>query len=264
MTATRDGMSEPSAPSVSVCMATYNGQRWLPEQLSSILTELDVDDEVVIVDDASTDDTVQVATSFDDPRVRVVRQATNRGYVRTFEHALTLARRDIVFLSDQDDVWVPGRRDALIAALEGAEVAAGELLLHPDGRPLPHPITRRPWRLGAPGRGHRLARQLRIWMGTAPYFGCAMAVRRPYLDVALPFPAFLTESHDLWLATLSNAGGVLSHATTPTVLRRLHESNTSPSRPRGPVAVLAARIMLARCSREAVVRSRRVRAAARS
>ena len=247
----------PTGPSVSVCMAVYNGARWLTPQLDSILVELRSDDEIVIVDDASTDDSVALIEAFDDPRVRLVRQKANRGYVATFEHALSLASREVILLSDQDDVWIPGRRDLLCAAVDSAEVAASDLVLLGDGAPLPHPLTRRPWRLGRSRPSDRIRRQLTIWAGIAPYFGCAMAVRREFLSTVLPFPTFLTESHDLWIATVANAAATLEHVHSPSVQRRLHEANASPSRPRGVRAVLRARVMLVRCSIEAVRRIRR-------
>lgn len=251
-----DTTPAPSGPRVSVCMAVYNGARWLTPQLESILGELRSDDEIVIVDDASTDDSVALIEALDDPRVRMVRHDANRGYVATFEHALSLATRDVILLSDQDDVWIRGRRDLLCAAVESADVAASDLVLLGDGAPLPHPLTRRPWRLGRSRRSDRIRRQLTIWAGVAPYFGCAMAVRREFLSTVLPFPTFLTESHDLWIATAANAAAALEHVHSPSVQRRLHEANASPSRPRGVRAVLRARVMLVRCSMEAVRRTR--------
>lgn len=241
---------------VSVCMAVYNGSWWLRPQLSSILAELHPDDEVVVVDDASSDDSVTIVESFEDPRVRIFRHEHNRGYVATFEDALSRASGDVIFLADQDDVWVPGRRQVLTQALVHADVAASELVLLDGGEPLPHPLTGRPWRLRRRRRFVRLHRQLAIWAGVAPYYGCAMAVRRAFLSAVLPFPDFLTESHDLWIATVGNAAGTVADVPVATVRRRLHEANASTSRPRGPRAVLRARVMLVRCTIEAFRRGR--------
>jgi glycosyltransferase involved in cell wall biosynthesis len=229
-------------------MATYNGREYLFEQLRSILEELEADDEVIIVDDASTDDTVSVIRSIEDPRIRLHVRSVNRGYVKSFEEAMRLARGEVLMLSDQDDVWIPGRRQLFLDALRTDAVAASNLVLLGSDAPLPSPIRRRPWRL-APQKSNsrqRLRNELRILAGVAPYFGCAMALRRDVVDRVLPFPDFLVESHDLWLATFGNAHGVLRHIGQPTIRRRLHGANTSPSRPRGPRAVIAARFMLLR------------------
>ncbi len=245
---------------VSVCIATYNGERYLAHQLRSILDELTPDDEVVIVDDASTDGTLAVAEGIDDPRVRVIRQSANRGYVRTFEAAIAAATKDVVFLSDQDDEWVAGRRAALLEALGDRSIAAGDLVLLGDDAPLTSPLTRRPWRLGALPNGGSFGNELRLLAGDAPYYGCAMALRRDALELVLPFPDFLIESHDLWIATVGNTARTLAHVRRPVLRRRLHDANASAPRPRGIVKALQSRWMLVRAWAEA---RRRVRRAAR-
>lgn len=231
---------------VSVCMATYNGSRWVGEQLASILAELTDADEVVIVDDASTDDTVAVITAVGDPRITLHARAQNRGYVATFEEAMRHATGEVIFLADQDDVWIPGRRAALLAAVEHGSVAASNLVLLGSDQPLPNPITRRPWRLSSKQSGWRIRNELRILAGVMPYFGCAMALRRDAVARVLPFPSFLTESHDLWIATFANRHGEMVHVDAASIRRRIHSDNASPSRPRGIGAVLRARLLLVR------------------
>ncbi|WP_406249612.1 glycosyltransferase family 2 protein [Microbacterium sp. M] len=241
---------------VSVCMATYNGELYLREQLDSILAELEPTDEVVIVDDASSDGTVALLETYDDPRVRVFARDVNHGYVRSFEEALTRATGDVLMLSDQDDVWIPGRRALLVAALEERAVAASNLVLLSTGAPLRSPLTRRDWLLRTGGGAQRCRNQLKLLLGDAPYFGCAMAIRRDFLPVALPFPDGLRESHDLWLATVANAAGELVHVEQPTLRRRVHGENASSDRPRGILPALRSRLLLVRLWREA---RRRVR-----
>lgn len=236
-------------------MATYNGAAYVEAQLRSILDELDDADEVVVVDDASRDDTVSVVEAIADPRIRIIRQEQNRGYVKTFEHAILAARGDVIFLSDQDDEWVQGRRAALLNGLAHSDVAAGNLVLLGSEQPLRSPLTGRPWLLSA--RTSPAARLRRILMGDIPYFGCAMAIRRTFVPTIAPFPGFLIESHDLWIATVANVARTMTHVEAPVVRRRLHDTNASSPRPRDIRRVLAARWMLIRAWREA---RRRVRA----
>ncbi|WP_286120452.1 glycosyltransferase [Zhihengliuella sp. ISTPL4] len=231
---------------VSVCMATYNGERFLAPQVESILAELEPQDELVVVDDASTDGTTRVLERFNDPRIHVHAHAENRGYVRTFEEAMGRATGDVVMLSDQDDVWIPGRRALFVSALQDSAVAASNLVLLGSDDPLPNPLTRRPWRLRAAWSRQGVRNALRILAGMAPYYGCAMAVRRDAIERVLPFPAYLDESHDLWLALFGNAHGTMRHIETATIRRRIHDTNASPSRPRGITQVLRARVMLLR------------------
>ncbi|MGN6126167.1 MAG: glycosyltransferase [Humibacter sp.] len=248
--------------SVSVCMATYNGARFVEEQLRSILEQLPADGEVVVVDDASTDDTVAVVTAIGDPRIRVSVHETNQGYVATFGEALQRAGGSALLLSDQDDVWTPGRLGTLVDALQHDDVVASNLALYPDHRPLPTPFGGPDWRLSASTSTHGVRNSLGVLAGAMPYFGCAMAMSARARDWIVPFPAFLTESHDLWIALCGNAGGTMRHLDEVTVLRRLHDTNASPSRPRGPGSVLKARWMLVRAILVAGHRARRRRSAA--
>src|SRR5665647_1711453 len=110
--------SAAKTPRISVCMATYNGAPYVGEQMNSILEQLGPSDEVVVVDDASTDDTVDRLHAIGDQRVRVLESAENRGYVRGFEESLRNAHGQFILLSDQDDVWEPGRVRAIVGALE--------------------------------------------------------------------------------------------------------------------------------------------------
>ena len=252
-----------SLPTVSVCMAAYNGARYIEEQLASILEQLGPDDEVVVVDDASKDDTADVVEAVGDPRVRLVRASANRGYVRTFEAALGLARGDVVFLADQDDVWRPGRVEAMRAALGDRSVVATNLATLGSGELLVGPFGQADWHLRAADSDRPLRNVLGVLAGNRPYYGCAMAVRRDALDLVLPFPTFLTESHDLWIALAGNLSRSMRHLELRSIERRLHGENQTPNRPRGPLAVLRSRLLLLRAIATIQSRRRRLRSAAR-
>lgn len=245
-------MPDPAAPGVpvSVAMATYDGAAHVGEQVASILEQLGPHDEVVVVDDASRDDTLAVLATFDDQRLRVIASPANRGYVRAFESALRETRGDVVLLADQDDVWLPGRVALFGEALADHQVAASNLVLLGSGRPLRAPVGGRPWRLRSADSERHVANVAGILAGQRPYYGCAMGLRREALALALPFPAYLEESHDLWLALYGNLAGSIVHLDEPTLQRRVHESNATPDRPRGVRAALASRWMLARAAIE--------------
>ena len=91
--------------SVSVCLATFNGERFIAEQLESILISQIVD-EVLIIDDSSSDATLSIVARYTDARIRVIRHCENKGVISTFNELLQEASGDIIFLSDQDDIWI--------------------------------------------------------------------------------------------------------------------------------------------------------------
>lgn len=241
----------PTRPVVSVCMAAYNGARHIHEQLDSILAQLTEHDEVIIVDDGSTDGTREWLTTLDDPRVKAHFNDTNFGYVRNFEKALQLSTGDIIMLSDQDDLWLPGRVDALIQALDNAEAVASNFSYF-EGTPRKIEQLRL-----KEGTGHHKVRNLiRLWIGIIPYYGCAMAFRRTFIQTSLPFPPFLYETHDQWLAMLANVRGTMTHLELETLSRRLHAHNTTPKTFRGLRTILKARWMLTKAFIEALHRSK--------
>jgi glycosyltransferase involved in cell wall biosynthesis len=255
-----DAADRPGRSSVSVAMATWNGAAYVKEQVHSILAQLTDGDELVVVDDASQDDTVAVIRAVGDDRVRVVEAPVNRGYVATFEVALRECRNDVMFLADQDDVWPAGRVEAMSAALATADVVAGNLELLGTGEPLRSPYGGGAWRLRADDSSRHLRNVGGVLAGARPYYGCAMGVRRRALDVVLPFPSVLTESHDLWIALCGNLMGSMAHVEDLVVLRRQHDTNqTMSDRPRGVLPALRSRLMLLRCVALILVRLARRR-----
>lgn len=239
---------------VSVCMATYNGEKYLAEQLDSILSQLGDDDEIVAVDDCSTDGTVEVLRQYAerDPRLQVIARQVNYGYVRTFEQAIRASHGRYILLSDQDDVWTDDHVQILREVLgqDGGAVASNLATL---GGPaaIPGPYGQKDWSLTAASSNHNNRNVLGILAGNMPYYGCAMGFRRELVeDGLLPFPAFLSESHDLWIALYANLRGQMIHREERTVLRRFHADNASPSKPRGVRQALASRAMLVRCIHE--------------
>lgn len=243
-------------PATTVCMATYNGSSFVVEQIASILPQLAANDELVIIDDASRDDTVAVVSALEDPRIRLIASPHNRGYVRTFESAIAEARGEVIFLSDQDDLWLPGRVDAMRAALEDADLVVSNFSSF--GGPLTRVQARR---LRAKDSGRRLANVWWVWVGLRPYYGCCMAFRSSLKEQLLPFPRYLTETHDQWIGFVANLGGRVRHLEADTISRRVHDANSSARGDRAVATVLTARWMTGRAIIQAFLRARRRRRA---
>lgn len=231
-------------------MATYRGTRFVGEQIASILKELGPDDELVVVDDASPDETADVIAKIADPRIRLVRSPSNKGYVRTFEEAVRLSKGKFVFLSDQDDVWIQGRLEKMLEALDTHKVVASNFdVLGGGPRPWIPPLR------SSDSRRH-LANLFAILIGYRAYYGCAMAFRRDAIPLFTPIPGYVRESHDLWLAICGNVAGSIAHLDDATVYRRLHDENQTPAGWRSLSKIIRARLMLVRLIVEAMLRAR--------
>lgn len=206
---------------ISVCMATYNGDRFIRQQLTSILPQMSNDDELVLVDDASMDATVSVAEGFADRRIRILKQAHNRGVIKTFERALQEARGDILFLSDQDDVWrldkISKVKGMFSAHPDLSLVLSDSSIVDGDGRIISETRFQS-------GRFHPGAMQNFV---RNRYLGCAMAFRRSLLDYCLPFPADIP-MHDMWIGIVNQFVGKTGFIDEPLMSYRRHENNTSP------------------------------------
>jgi glycosyltransferase involved in cell wall biosynthesis len=235
-------------------MAAYNGSQHIAAQIQSILSEIGPQDELIIVDDCSTDQTVQVISGIEDARIRLVPATTNRGYVKTFERALEEARGEYVFLSDQDDIWLPGRVELMISAM-GENCLVVSNCQHVEGIPGRFQEIR----LRAKDSRHSVRNALGILVGYRLHWGCAMALRGGLLEQVLPFPAYMTESHDQWIAMVGIANRSVQYLETDTILHRLHGENLTPKGIRSLRKILSARIAFLRNMAVAVGRSFRPR-----
>jgi glycosyltransferase involved in cell wall biosynthesis len=219
-------------PSLSIALASFNGERYLAAQMRSILSQIEASDEVIVVDDASTDRTLDVVASFGDARVRVLRNDRNRGVLAAFERALLETKNEIILLSDQDDLWLPGKVHEILARF-AADPAT--LLVLSDAE-----LIDEEGRVTAPSfmelRGG--------FRGSFPatliknrYLGCAMAFRRQLLSYALPIPRDVP-MHDMWLGALATCVGKVVFVDRPLTQYRRHGGNVSPDRPQPVLTML--------------------------
>jgi hypothetical protein len=226
--------------SVSVVMAVYNGRRFLGEQMTSLLQDLHAEDELIIVDDASTDDSFSWLQSLADQRIRLARNEKNVGVRLSFERGLRMAKRDVVFLCDQDDHWRAGKRQAFCDAFGRDErclvVISDACLIDAESRQIAASLmlTRGGFKSG-------------FWANVIRnrYLGCAMAIRRRLLTAALPIPAH-APMHDMWLGILACRLGHVAYLPEPWIAYRRHSGNVTPATRRGWLRMVTWRIQLLR------------------
>ncbi len=212
--------------SVSICMATYNGEQFIEAQLNSILKQLMDSDEIIIFDDASSDRTVGIILSYNSDRIKLFHNKTNLGYIKTFEKAIAKSKNSVIFLSDQDDIWIEGRLNKMYAALCQSNK---NLLLCSNFQTFTdsgNNISRFKTRLCHFSPERYKSNVLGIFKGKMAYFGCTMAFKSEYKKHILPFPDYI-DAHDLWIAMLGNVMGNIIHLEDNTLLHRIHSNNTS-------------------------------------
>jgi len=192
---------------ISVAMCTYNGAEFLPAQLESILAQTRTPDEIVICDDGSTDETLQILTKFAaESRVPISLKFNqqNLGSVKNFEQAISLCNGDVIALCDQDDVW---RRDKLELMEHVFRETPTAALVFSDAEIVDEnlkSLNRRMWsQVDFGRRKRRLLRQgraLEVLVTGWTVTGATMAFRSEFLKLCLPIPDDIAMIHDGWIA----------------------------------------------------------------
>ena len=205
--------------SVSVCMATYNGEKFVKQQLESILKQIDAVDEVIISDDSSTDNTLHVIKEIDDPRIKIFAGNMFRDPIQNFQNALRNASGDLIFLSDQDDIWMDGKylemKDLL---LEYDLVTSDSIIVDEKLQEIESSF----FKFFGSGKGI-IKNMIR-----SSYYGSCMAFRKNILADALPFPNTKEIGHDLWIGLVAELTGKVYFYNKPLLLYRRHQSALTP------------------------------------
>jgi glycosyltransferase involved in cell wall biosynthesis len=220
---------------VSVVMATFQGERFLPEQLQSLTEQSRLPDELIVVDDHSTDATVAILEDFAREApfdVEVVARGRHNGTAETFGEAMRRATGDILMICDQDDRWLPPKVATLAATLADHPAA---LLAFSDSRLIDahgEELSPSRWRIAGFGRsqidgmkrdpfGAMLARQI--------VAGCSAAIRASLVPALLPCPVGVHEAmpdmiYDRWMSLAAAAAGPVIPVEDRLLDYRIHRS----------------------------------------
>ncbi|WP_348678600.1 glycosyltransferase family 2 protein [Alcanivorax profundi] len=204
---------------ISIAMASYNGEKFIKEQLESFVSQTRLPDELVITDDGSTDSTEEIVKRFSllaPFPVIFHRNETNLGFVKNFEKAMSLCQGDIICLSDQDDVWDKSKLSVVEQCF--SESPQTQLFINDqlvcDGDLVSYGFT-----------SFEKARSLGLgddWV----IYGCCTSVRKRFFELVSPFPDDFP-GHDTWLNKLAIYMGGREIVEQPLQKYRRHDDNAS-------------------------------------
>jgi glycosyltransferase involved in cell wall biosynthesis len=200
-------------------MATKNGAAFLKEQLSSILAQLTPYDEVVVSDDCSSDSTLSVIHSLNDPRIRVLEHRSEIGITKNFETSISASKGDYIFLSDQDDIWLGGKIQKMKVALQQVDLVVCDCHVVDDKLQMKNESF---YTLNKSGKG--LIKNL----FKNSYMGCCMAFTSRLKKRLLPFPSDIP-MHDVWIGLIAELYYSVYFLPEPLVMHRRHPYNASTS-----------------------------------
>ncbi len=204
---------------ISVAMAAYKGEKYISEQVASILNQLGEGDELIISDDCPYTQTYEFLRELIEGDGRIVYTAgPGKGVIKNFEHAISLARGEYIFLSDQDDVWCGNKVERVMNAFSDGAM----LVLHnaaiTDG--MLHPVGVSSFEIN-----HTEVGTVKNIIKNS-YQGCCMAFCSELKKFILPFPEKLP-MHDQWIGLTAEKHGKVTLIDEPLILYRRHGENVS-------------------------------------
>ncbi len=205
---------------ISVVMTTYNGEKYLGEQIASVLLNLSEEDELIISDDGSKDRTKEILRDYreKDSRIRLY-QGPQKGINANFEFALKKAKGDIIFICDQDDIWEKNKKEAVLKAFSEKKCMA---LVHDcrviddnEEEIIPSFME---YRASGSGALKNIVKN--------SYIGCCMAFRKELLELIFPIPRHI-EMYDQWIGVLADVYGASFFLKERLIRYRRHGENAS-------------------------------------
>lgn len=202
---------------ISVCLASYNGEKYIREQIESILAQLGENDELIISDDCSTDKTIAVITEIKDKRIKLVENKKTLGYAHNFENALKNSSGDYIFFSDQDDVWLPHKVQTMLPYLKSNNYVVSDAYIVDKDLNIKGRMSS--WRKHQKGYLRNLYKSM--------YAGCTSAFTKEIKEYSLPFPSSQNIQHDTWIGLLCELKFNVIYLNEPLIYYRRHDRNTS-------------------------------------
>ncbi len=203
---------------ISVCIATYNGERFIREQIGSIINQLGNEDEIIISDNGSTDSTIDIIKEIDDKRIKLIKGPEKKSPTSNFENALMHAKGEYIFLSDQDDVWKDNKISICMQYLKHYDCVISDAEMVDENLNI---IEKSYYKV------HN-TKQSRIYNTLIKngHMGCCMAFTKRVLKASLPFPKDIP-MHDIWIGNIAAYRFNVKFIPNKLIQFRCHGRNSS-------------------------------------
>ncbi|MDY0277599.1 MAG: glycosyltransferase [Acholeplasma sp.] len=200
-------------------MAVYNGERYIEQQIASILSQLRDTDELVISDDNSTDGTIEKILDIKDSRIKIYRSTLNKGYTNNFYTALSNCSGDYIFFSDQDDIWESDKVNFFMEKFNlGYDAVVSDCkIIDVDEALISNSFFKQ--RKSKFGYLNTLFK--------SGYLGCCLAISKKMIDMALSERKSKILPYDLWIGLIAFRFFNTAIIYESTLLYRRHKNNTS-------------------------------------
>lgn len=212
---------------ISVIIATYNGEKYIKEQLDSILNQTYQNIEIVICDDCSIDSTVSIVKSYLEKysNIRMYVNEENMGYNKTFEKLVTLCKSDYIAVSDQDDIWKPNKLEMLMVNIENNEVICSKKIDINNEKKLLPDIHFRSFEFAKRLQYDDL-NFLNLYFVNI-LWGCTSLAKKSFLMSCIPFPEQKYFCYDHWICLNAFVANSLKYIDEITIYHRVHSNNVT-------------------------------------
>lgn len=212
-------------PLVSIAMTTYNGERFLQQQLDSILGQTVNKFELIVCDDNSSDNTWKILLNYanKDKRIKIFKNKVNIGFTKNFEQAMKLCSANFIALSDQDDIWCPNHLEVLLNNIGQNVLCVGDAeLIDLNGKRMNKTLS------FANGVHKIPASDKFVWciiLNTNIFQGASMMITRDFRDKVFPIPREFY--HDTYLSLCASIENRLIYINRIITNYRRHDTNVS-------------------------------------
>lgn len=215
---------------VDIVLATYNGEKYLAQQLDSIIAQSYTNWQLLISDDGSSDKTLSIIEKYTkaDERILLVNKSRQGGVVQNFSKALEFVTSDYIMFSDQDDYWLPEKIAHLKGMLDEKEKLTGNvpLLVFSDLIVVDESLKiLMPSFFIGTGLNPAYNFDTRFLLWRSSVYGCTVMFNKALYDVATPFVHEAVVMHDQWFALKANLTGHVLYSKESHVYYRQHDNN---------------------------------------